>query len=31
MTFTVSGNCIRILVTGSDGKEYNVIPSDQFK
>lgn len=20
-----------ILVTGSDGKEYNVIPSDQFK
>lgn len=22
---------IPILVTGSDGKEYNVIPSDQFK
>ena len=20
-----------ILVTGEDGKEYNVIPSDQFK
>lgn len=20
-----------ILVTGADGKEYNVIPSDQFK
>lgn len=35
-----SGNFIRIyfdtafepiLVTGDDGKEYNVIPSDQFK
>lgn len=25
------GNITPILVTGDDGKEYNVIPSDQFK
>lgn len=43
MNLTVKGNSIEVtfvanepsqygfLVTGDDGKEYNVIPSDQFK
>lgn len=39
MTFKTFGNIIYIsyeasepiLVKGDDGKEYNVIPSDQFK
>lgn len=32
MKLTVKGNAIEpILVVGDDGKEYNVIPSDQFK
>lgn len=43
MTFTVTGNFIRIAIAANelskdhitlampDGKEYNVIPSDQFK
>ena len=26
-----NGKITPILVTGNDGKEYNVIPSDQFK
>lgn len=40
MNLTTKGNTLilsfdsafePILVTGEDGKEYNVIPSDQFK
>ena len=36
MTITYHGNIVDIkfepiLVTGDDGTEYNVIPSDQFK
>lgn len=36
MESTIKGNCITltfepISVVGDDGKEYNVIPSDQFK
>ena len=31
MNLIFQGNFVTILVTGDDGNEYNVIPSDQFK
>lgn len=31
MTQEYHGSFIHILVTGDDGTEYNMIPSDQFK